>query len=143
MKIVYAYTYNRNSSDALREMMPEFFWCRMEEVVLIVACSAPLLKSPVGHALKKMGFPSFQDKTRDLNSFHPEEFEPPRGRQAAQTCASIGVVPPRPTGMEYDEEKGKETGNQSSVASSTLDGRSGLLAETRSTEHSASCTLGD
>ncbi|KAE9367225.1 hypothetical protein N431DRAFT_548797 [Stipitochalara longipes BDJ] len=46
MKIIYAYTYNRNSQDALREMMPEFLWCRIEEAVLIVACSAPLLKAP-------------------------------------------------------------------------------------------------
>jgi hypothetical protein len=90
MKIMYAYTYDRTSHDALREMMPEFLWCRIEELVLIVACSAPLLKAPVGNILAKMGFPSFQEQARDLNSFHSSDSELPRERQKA--AATIEAV---------------------------------------------------
>src|SRR5450756_726686 len=75
MKNIYAYTYDRTSQDALREMMPAFLWCRIEEAVLIVACSAPLLKVPVGSVLGRMGFPSFREQTRDLNSFHTSNFD--------------------------------------------------------------------
>jgi hypothetical protein len=55
--IIYTYTYERASQDALREMMPVFLWCQIEEVVLVVSCSAPLLKAPVGSVLGRMGVP--------------------------------------------------------------------------------------
>ncbi|KAH8744247.1 hypothetical protein F5883DRAFT_359086, partial [Diaporthe sp. PMI_573] len=47
LKIIYSERFDTTSPDVFREMMPVFFWCRMEEVILIVACSAPLLKGPV------------------------------------------------------------------------------------------------
>jgi len=110
MKIIYSYTYDRNSHDALREMMPEFLWCRIEETVLVVACSAPLLKAPIGTVLQKMGFPSFREQTRDLVSFHSSEFEVPQ-----ESYFREGVD---------DAEKGQ---NGSSTTSSTMiDGTEGL-----------------
>ncbi|PMD29424.1 hypothetical protein L207DRAFT_405146, partial [Hyaloscypha variabilis F] len=45
MTNIYAYPYGRDSPDRLIEMMPLFLWCRIEGCVLIVACSAPLLKA--------------------------------------------------------------------------------------------------
>lgn len=70
MKILYSKTFDHTSPDGFREMMPVFFWCRMEEVILLVACSAPSLKSTVEHAFKKLGFRSFRYKVRELNSLH-------------------------------------------------------------------------
>jgi hypothetical protein len=123
MKIIYAYTYDRTSEDALRGMMPEFLWCRVEEVVLIVASSAPLLKSPVGHALKKMGFPSFQEKTRDLNSFHSSDFEV-SGKPQVGVTQNAALDSPRM--REHDEEKGNVVGNDSAASALTIGGRDGL-----------------
>jgi hypothetical protein len=70
LKIIYSKTYDRSSPDVFRAMMPVFLWCRMEEVLLIVASSAPLLKAPVEQALHRLGLPKFQNKSRELNSFH-------------------------------------------------------------------------
>ena len=108
-KIICAYTYDRNSHDALREMMPEFLWCRVEEVVLVVACSAPLLKAPVGNMLQKLGFPNFRDQTRDLQSFHSSEFEVPQEGYREEKV--------------NDEEKGQNGSSTSSTTIGEIEGR--------------------
>jgi len=62
MMIIYTYTYDRTSPDALREMMPVFLWCRIEEVVLIVLGSAPLLKNQLAVFWGGWGSPAFKSK---------------------------------------------------------------------------------
>jgi hypothetical protein len=42
----------------------------MEEAILIIASSAPMLKSPIEHVLHKFGLPMFQPRVRKLTSFH-------------------------------------------------------------------------
>ncbi|PVH90476.1 hypothetical protein DM02DRAFT_678585 [Periconia macrospinosa] len=77
MKAVTSNTFDYSSTDIFRGMMPLFFWCRMEEISLIVASSAPLLKVPIEKALHRLGLPLFQNRIRDLNlleeSTHPSK----------------------------------------------------------------------
>jgi hypothetical protein len=126
MMILYTYTYDRTSPDALREMMPVFLWCRTEEVVLIVSCSAPLLKAPVGSVLGRMGFPSFREQTRDLNSFHPSNFELPEKRLGAEVkeIAMEGPAPRRTHRIDLEKGEGGRLG--STAAPPTLDGQEDL-----------------
>jgi hypothetical protein len=126
MMIIYTYTYDRTSPDALREMMPVFLWCRNEEVVLIVSCSAPLLKAPVGSVLGRMGFPSFQEQTRDLNSFHPSNFELPEKRLRAEVKEIAMEGPAARRNHPNDLEKGEGSRLGPTTASPTLDGQEDL-----------------
>jgi hypothetical protein len=142
MKIIYAYTYDRTLDDALREMMPEFLWCRVEEVVLIVASSAPLLKSPVGHALKKMGFPSFQEKTRDLSSFHSSYFEPPCEPLVIDVKTTVVEVI-HTQRVKHDEEKGEAVGECFTASASTLSGTDGLWLDKKPTDYPSCSTVGN
>lgn len=141
MKIIYAYTFDRTSHDALREMMPEFLWCKIEEVVLIIACSAPLLKAPVGTVLGRMGFPSFRERTRDLNSFHSSDFDLPQERRKVGPREVVTVVT-EPRGRGNDLEKGDGGQAGSTAASSTLDGREGFWLGDISMGSPSSSTLG-
>ena len=70
LKIIYANRSNQDPSHPFRDMMPMFLWCRMEEVLLIIACVAPFLKSLVEHVLRRIGLPVFQQKVKNLNSIH-------------------------------------------------------------------------
>jgi hypothetical protein len=87
-------------------MIAEFLGCRIEEVLLTVACSAPLFKSPVSHGLRRMGFTSVQEKTRELNSFHSSNFLSAFERHDIQTGQGIISQGGRPQRVDYDEEKG-------------------------------------
>ena len=143
MKIIYAYTYDRTSHDALRDMMPAFLWCRIEEVVLIVACSAPLLKAPVGSMLGRMGFPRFREQTRDLNSFHPPNFEQPEidpgaaAKEIVMEGAALRGI------CQNDLEKGDDGQLGSTAASTTRDGQQGLWQGSTLSGQPSASTLGD
>jgi len=67
-KLYHVLTYNYGGPDGLYELLPEFFWCRMEEAAIIMAACAPLLKCPVERVLKRMGLPTFKIPTRGLKS---------------------------------------------------------------------------
>lgn len=70
MRVVIMHTFDYTSPEKYRDLIPMYFWIRMEEVILIIASSAPLLKSPIEHALHRFGVPTFQHRTWELNSFH-------------------------------------------------------------------------
>jgi hypothetical protein len=143
MKIMNAYTYVRMSGDSLREMMPEFLWCRIEEILLIIACSAPLLKSPVGHALRRVGFSSFQEKTRELNSFHSLNFSPAFERDNLQIEQGVAGNGGSSHGRGYDEEKGRSGDHSLSTDSSTstLEGWGGFSLVGKPMENMSSSAL--
>ncbi|KAF4950441.1 hypothetical protein FSARC_13199 [Fusarium sarcochroum] len=69
LKVVYMKTFDIDSPDTFRASMPLFFWCRMEECIILIAASAPLLKAPIESALSRLGFPTFHHPVRPLNSW--------------------------------------------------------------------------
>jgi hypothetical protein len=69
LKVVYMKTFDIDSPDTFRASMPLFLWCRIEECVILIAASAPLLKAPVEAALSRLGFPTFRNPIRQLNSW--------------------------------------------------------------------------
>ncbi|PKS05436.1 hypothetical protein jhhlp_008812 [Lomentospora prolificans] len=71
-KLYHVLTYEFGADDRLWNLLPEFFWCRMEEAVIIIAACAPLLKSPVERLLRRMGLPVFKIPTRALKSIRSQ-----------------------------------------------------------------------
>lgn len=69
LKVVYMKTFDMDSPDTFRATMPLFLWCRMEECLIVAAASAPLLKAPVERILDRLGFPTFQNSVRNLDSW--------------------------------------------------------------------------
>jgi hypothetical protein len=70
MRLVKMLTLDFASPERFRTPIPVYFWLRMEEAILIIASSAPMLKSPIEHVLHKFGLPMFQPRVRELTSFH-------------------------------------------------------------------------
>ncbi|KAF4417545.1 hypothetical protein F53441_14511 [Fusarium austroafricanum] len=70
MRLVKMHTQDFASPERFRTLIQIYFWHRMEEVILIIATSAPMLKSPIEHVLHRFGLPKFQPRIRKLNSFH-------------------------------------------------------------------------
>lgn len=70
MRLIEMHTLDYASPERFRNLMPVYFWLRMEEVILIIASSAPMLKSPIEHVLHRFGLPVFQPRIRELTSFH-------------------------------------------------------------------------
>lgn len=121
LKIIYSKTFDRTSPDVFREMMPVFLWVRMEEVLLVVASSAPLIKSPVIHILHRLGLPRFQHTIGQLNSFHSSRFEATgHWYNLSNRRESDGKLAGR-RGMETEErpEAGKQTPPAASMLSAT------------------------
>lgn len=71
-KLYYVLTYEYGAEDWLWNLLPEFFWCRMEEAAIIIAACAPLLKVPVERFLRRMGLPTFKVPTRGLKSIRSQ-----------------------------------------------------------------------
>ncbi|EKJ69480.1 hypothetical protein NXS19_008169 [Fusarium pseudograminearum] len=70
MRLVKMRTLDFASPERFRTLIPVYFWLRMEEAILIIASSAPMLKFTIEHALHKFGLPMFQPRVRKLASFH-------------------------------------------------------------------------
>ncbi|KAK3358817.1 hypothetical protein B0T25DRAFT_493950 [Lasiosphaeria hispida] len=69
VKIFTMKTYNNNSDNVVGDMMPLYLWTRIEEIVLIIAACAPLLKSPIEGLLhRRLGLPRFSPTVRGLNT---------------------------------------------------------------------------
>jgi len=81
MKIISMKNFNRTSPNSFLEVMPVFLWYRIEEALLVVASSAPLLKCSVGKALQRLGLHVFRFKTLELNWFHSFRMSAVRRRQ--------------------------------------------------------------
>ncbi len=74
IKVHYVRTYDITSSDTYRQMIPTFMWSRIEELVLIIAACAPLLKAPVEAGLHRLGLPTFRYTHRTIDTIdtsHP------------------------------------------------------------------------
>lgn len=66
-KIYHLVTYDFGSDDGLWHLVPEFFWCRIEEAMIIIAACAPLLKGPIERCLRRFGLPLFESQPRTLS----------------------------------------------------------------------------
>ncbi|CRK23755.1 hypothetical protein BN1723_000904 [Verticillium longisporum] len=71
-RLFYVKTFDYNSSDIFRDIMPTFFWCRIEEVALIAASSLPFLKASTEHQLRKLGFPGFRNTHTTLQPYYSQ-----------------------------------------------------------------------
>ncbi|KAH6949453.1 hypothetical protein DER45DRAFT_580327 [Fusarium avenaceum] len=89
LKVVYIKTFDIDSLDTFRASMPLFFWSRMEECVILIAASAPLLKAPVESALSRWGFPTFRNPIRQLNSWDSTQ-APDQDMVSRTICSSQG-----------------------------------------------------
>ncbi|KAK5660023.1 hypothetical protein OQA88_13491 [Cercophora sp. LCS_1] len=70
-KILTMQSFDIESDNIVGDMMPAFLWVRIEEVCLIIAACAPLLKPPLESMLSRgLGLPRFRPKPRGLNSVH-------------------------------------------------------------------------
>jgi hypothetical protein len=70
IRLVKMHTLDFASPERFRTLILVYFWLRMEEAILIIASSAPMLKSPIEHVLHRLGLPKFQPRIRKLTSFH-------------------------------------------------------------------------
>lgn len=70
MKIYLMKLDDYTSPDVLRYMFRVSFWCRLEELSLIVASSAPFAKPAVERILIRFNFPTFGNLVRRLHSYH-------------------------------------------------------------------------
>ena len=141
LKIIHARTYDMTSPDGFREMMPIFLWCRMEEVILIVACSAPLLKAPVGQVLKRLGVPIFEQKTPRLNFIHSLRLS---GTQRWADHQNPKEVADRPAGQQVHktDESRLEAGEYNwSATTSPGDVSGGFDARSMPVTHSSASPL--
>lgn len=120
LKIIYQKRFDRTSPDPFRAMTQAFLWCRMEEVLLTVASSAPLIKTPVVHALHRLGLPMLKQKTMDLNSFHSSRLQATANWYNPQSRQETEDRPAGRQGMMTDEGK-LEAGEYSSSAASALE----------------------
>jgi hypothetical protein len=66
-RIYYLATYDFGGSDPLWSLIPQFFWCKIEEGIIIIAACVPLLKGPIERVLERLGMPTFRLPLRDLN----------------------------------------------------------------------------
>jgi len=66
-KLYYMIVYDFSTPDNYYDLIPEFFWCRMEEAIIIIACCVPLLKSPFERMLRRVGLPTLKIPQPGLN----------------------------------------------------------------------------
>ena len=105
-KLYYMITYDFNNPDGLYAAVPEYFWCRVEEAIIIIAACVPLLKSPVERLLHRLGVSPFRMLPPYLNRI---ELSPPSGpsddSSKTRTTAAVRVL----------EESGGPEGGDSSM----------------------------
>ena len=73
-KIYYMVIYDFRSNDFFWQLAPELLWCRIEEIIIIIAACAPLLKGPVERLLGRFGLPTFGPTVRDINRISSGEY---------------------------------------------------------------------
>ncbi|KAK5659459.1 hypothetical protein OQA88_660 [Cercophora sp. LCS_1] len=66
-KIYYLVVYDFATKDPLWDLVPEFFWCRLEEGIIIIAACAPLLKGPIERWFRGLGCAALERQPRTLN----------------------------------------------------------------------------
>jgi len=68
VKIVTLQTFQIGSANVVADMMPVYLWSRIEEILIIIAACAPLLKAPVERLLGRWFGLQFYPVARDLSS---------------------------------------------------------------------------
>ena len=93
IKIYYLATFDVKSPDTWRDMIPQFLWCRVEEIILIIAACAPLLKPTIERLLYRLGLPAFQNTPRQLNCIQSR----PDDSESKQSDPEQGGITPTRT----------------------------------------------
>jgi len=71
IKLLTQYSFRIDSPDIMETMMPMYTWSRIEEIVIIIAACAPLLKAPIeGMLHSRLGLPRFYPSARGINTVH-------------------------------------------------------------------------
>jgi hypothetical protein len=70
MRLIKMHILDFTSPETFRTLISIYFWLRVEEVILIIASSAPMLKPLIEHVLHRFGLYMFQPRIRKLTSFH-------------------------------------------------------------------------
>ena len=70
VRIKHLHAYQNSPSLDFRAVFPLYLLTRVEELVLLVAASAPFLKPAIERLLRKFGIPTFRNRVRELNSHH-------------------------------------------------------------------------
>ncbi|KAH7310348.1 hypothetical protein BKA65DRAFT_518896 [Rhexocercosporidium sp. MPI-PUGE-AT-0058] len=60
----------RMSAEPMRSSVVLFMYCRLEEIFLLIAASAPFLKAPIERVLRRFGAPAFHNMPRELATYH-------------------------------------------------------------------------
>lgn len=68
VKIVTLQTFQIGSTNVVADMMPVYLWSRVEEIVIIIAACAPLLKAPIERLLDRRFGLRFYPPVRSLDS---------------------------------------------------------------------------
>ncbi|ORX97451.1 hypothetical protein BCR34DRAFT_166180 [Clohesyomyces aquaticus] len=70
IRIKHLRAFQQSSSATFRDTYPLYLLTRIEELVLLVAASAPFLKPAIERILRQWNMPTFQNKVIPLNSYH-------------------------------------------------------------------------
>jgi len=70
VKIVTLQTFKIGSANVVADMMPVYLWSRIEEIVIIIAACAPLLKAPIEGMLDRRFGLRFYPTVRGLGTVH-------------------------------------------------------------------------
>ncbi|KAK0652537.1 hypothetical protein B0T16DRAFT_406357 [Cercophora newfieldiana] len=77
-KILTMKLFDVTSDNVVGDMMPCYLWSRIEEIMLIIAACAPLMKVPLEGLLnKRFGLPRFRPNERKLNTISTLPARPP------------------------------------------------------------------
>ena len=127
IKYMHAFQVSSSSGTSFRDTFPLYFLTRIEELILLVAASAPFLKSAIERFLERWNLPIFQNPIRDLESRHTiPETEPQ----------------PQRTWLKFKLSTSHRTGSSAKVSAGGDGSEMGLSSATSSSskEHIA---LGD
>ena len=108
-KLYYMFVFDFSSKDAFYLMVPEFFWSRLEETIIIIAACAPLLKCPVERALRHLGvrLPENRGRIGELNII--KSISPMGGSGVSSSDESGGGSRPVASrGSRWSEGDGRE-----------------------------------
>ncbi|KAH7148171.1 hypothetical protein EDB81DRAFT_932474 [Dactylonectria macrodidyma] len=85
MKIYLMKLHDYTSPDVLRSMYRLSFWCRLEELLLIIASSAPFAKPAVERILSQFNLPTFGNLVRRLDTYHSKSTMHPNEDSSSST----------------------------------------------------------
>ncbi len=112
-KLYFMATYDFSSPDGFYLMVPEFFWCRMEESIIIIAACAPLLKNPIERALQAFGIDTtMRAPDRELNEIRSNAWDSGLDTTAVRLASQQARVK-----QQSDPERGDDSSSSSNRSS--------------------------